>query len=766
MRFLPHPSLWITISSLLLAHSNVLAQAQRLQCPQGLVELDVTPLLDSVTNPGICGPARDGQGCDDGHYALTAPPSVWPEGIPFGGYLAPSLYINANGALTFDVPLGFVAPGTFPEAGPMTFAAHLSDVDVRHQLGERPNPGRILLCQDLVQGRIITTWSQVGFFERSYFNHELNTYQIVLEKSDLVCTGPEGAARESLGVEVRYVELSWYASSNTGGDLAGVCNAVEPGACQPAKAGYKTLETSSLIPGSGTVDVNTTLLAGDEEPGVFRIVITTLDTVGCACPSGTFQRGVRCIDPTPSADAGDDQTSVEASTVTLSGTGSRDPQVLALTFEWTQTSGPTVTLTGDDGPTPSFVAPAGPSLLGFSLEVCNVDSLCDTDVVGVSVIGLPDVVTSDQTAWVGAAISLDASATTDPQGLDLTFAWSQSAGEGVTLTGPLTARPRFSAPEVPGVLVFDVEVCNSAEACATAECRVTVVCRDGFEVAGAVCADVDECVGNPCGANEECQNTPGAYVCVCASGFELAGESCVDTDECLTDPCDEDASCTNTAGAFTCRCDDGFEGDGLSCSDVDECQDSPCDDDASCTNADGAFTCRCDDGFEGDGFDCTKLVTCEDDPCDPNATCTDAATAFTCECRSGYSGDGLTCVDIDECTLGTDDCHASAECTNAPGTFSCACPVGTVGDPATGCAERTATKDGDDGGGCAGGPFGWLGSLTSIGWLLVLRRRRSDLRLPVASRRSPSASRGLDDRIGAAPQAPPALGGPSASARR
>jgi len=723
MKILSHPSFWVAAFTVILVHPDVFAQAQRLQCPQGLVELDVTPLLDSLTNPGICGPARDGQGCDDGYYLLTAPASLWPDGIPFGGYVAPALHINANGALTFDVPLGFVSPGTFPEAGPMTLAAHLSDVDLRNLEGERANPGRILVCQDLAQGRIITTWSQVGFFERSYVNHGLNTYQIVLEKSDLVCTGPEGAARDSLGVEVRYVELSWYASSNTGGDLAGVCSTVEPGGCQPAKAGYKTLETSSLIPGSGTVDVNTTLLAGDEEPGVFRFVITTLDTVGCACPEGTFQRGVRCLDRTPSADAGDDQTSAEASTVRLSGSGSRDPQVLALSFEWTQTSGPTVTLTGGDGPTPSFVAPAGPSTLGFSLEVCNVDSLCDTDDVAVEVIGLPDVVTSDQSAQVGAAVSLDASGSTDPQGLELTYAWSQSAGEQVTLTGPLTARPRFSAPEVPGVIVFDVEVCNSGNACATAESRVTVACRSGFEVVAAVCADIDECVGSPCGANEECQNTAGAFECVCASGFELVGESCVDRDECLGDPCDEEATCTNTDGAFTCKCDDGFEGDGLTCSDVDECQDTPCDDDATCTNSSGTFTCRCDEGFEGDGLTCTKVVTCDDDPCDPKATCTDAGTAFTCECRSGYSGDGLTCADIDECTLGTDDCHASAECTNAPGSFSCACPAGTVGDPATGCTESTPTKEGDDGG-CAGGPLrslGWLGSLLMLlGW-----RRRS-----------------------------------------
>jgi large repetitive protein len=38
-----------------------------------------------------------------------------------------------------------------------------------------------------------------------------------------------------------------------------------------------------------------------------------------------------------------------------------------LTFAWTQSSGPAVTLTGADTATPSFTAPTGPATLTFDL---------------------------------------------------------------------------------------------------------------------------------------------------------------------------------------------------------------------------------------------------------------------------------------------------------------------------------------------------------------------------------------------------------------
>jgi hypothetical protein len=60
-----------------------------------------------------------------------------------------------------------------------------------------------------------------------------------------------------------------------------------------------------------------------------------------------------------------------------------------LTFAWTQSSGPAVTLTGADTATPSFTAPTGPATLTFDLQVCDPSNACDTDSVTINVNAPP-----------------------------------------------------------------------------------------------------------------------------------------------------------------------------------------------------------------------------------------------------------------------------------------------------------------------------------------------------------------------------------------
>jgi CSLREA domain-containing protein len=81
----------------------------------------------------------------------------------------------------------------------------------------------------------------------------------------------------------------------------------------------------------------------------------------------------------PVADAGSDQSVATDAVVALNGSGSSDPDGhLPLTYYWTQTGGPAVTLSDPGVVAPTFTTPATPAVLTFTLAV--TDSL-----------GLPDL---------------------------------------------------------------------------------------------------------------------------------------------------------------------------------------------------------------------------------------------------------------------------------------------------------------------------------------------------------------------------------------
>ena len=73
----------------------------------------------------------------------------------------------------------------------------------------------------------------------------------------------------------------------------------------------------------------------------------------------------------PVANAGQNQTVNSGDSVTLDGSGSKDPDGNITSYSWTQTAGPPVTLNGADTATAQFVAPSlsNDTTLKFSLTV-------------------------------------------------------------------------------------------------------------------------------------------------------------------------------------------------------------------------------------------------------------------------------------------------------------------------------------------------------------------------------------------------------------
>jgi len=164
----------------------------------------------------------------------------------------------------------------------------------------------------------------------------------------------------------------------------------------------------------------------------------------------------------PIADAGTDQTVNEgAANVKLNGAKSSDPDTgdSISSYQWTQTTGPTVTLANPNSATPMFTAPqvSADTTLIFSLTVTDNHGAASTNTATTNVIvknvnQLPTAdAGKDQTVDENTAnVKLNGTGSHDPDGTITSYKWTQipSLGPTVTLSNANTANPAFTAPSV------------------------------------------------------------------------------------------------------------------------------------------------------------------------------------------------------------------------------------------------------------------------------------------------------------------------------
>ena len=207
----------------------------------------------------------------------------------------------------------------------------------------------------------------------------------------------------------------------------------------------------------------------------FKLVVT--DSLGGVSAPDSVDISVNA-NGVPIANAGPNQTGVAPNTgVTLDGSGSTDPENHTITYAWTQVDGsgnpitPTVTLSSATAQKPTFTAPNTPfgSTLRFSLVVTDQFGAVSTPAYVLISVGSNQRPIAnagpDQTPGRGKVVTLDGSASSDPEGTALSYQWVQTDSGGspilpgdplqVTLSSATAQKPTFTAP-VPSVFPKDL----------------------------------------------------------------------------------------------------------------------------------------------------------------------------------------------------------------------------------------------------------------------------------------------------------------------
>jgi len=269
---------------------------------------------------------------------------------------------------------------------------------------------------------------------------------------------------------------------------------------QIAAAGSATMEafdvSGALIGSVTAADVTGGLTLSLSIPNIHSVRLTQTQQSDIAFDDLTFHPLAPGLSARPIANAGPDQPAHAGETVTLDGSGSSDDNTATedLIFAWTLVSKPagsSAALVGAATMHPSFVSDV-PGEYVATLIVTDADGQSsDPDPVAVSSLNCTPTADAgaDQGAFVGQLVTLDGSASHDPDSDPLEFSWTLVGPDGnpAALAGAMTPSPTF-IPSIDGTYTATLTVTDPFGAASSDTTVISVISAGEFAMSQIVSA--------------------------------------------------------------------------------------------------------------------------------------------------------------------------------------------------------------------------------------------------------------------------------------
>ena len=186
----------------------------------------------------------------------------------------------------------------------------------------------------------------------------------------------------------------------------------------------------------------------------------------------------------PIAQAGGDNRVYENNSFELDASASADSDGSIASYRWQQIniSEHSIDLSDPASAQPSFTAPAVAAdfELSFELTVTDNDGDASSDSIVITVLdNIPPVAqaSAEARAYEGSSVQLDASASSDADGIIVYYFWQQTVGPKADIANPEAETTSFLAPAVDDstTLAFQLTVADVGQASDTASVAITIL---------------------------------------------------------------------------------------------------------------------------------------------------------------------------------------------------------------------------------------------------------------------------------------------------